>query len=335
MSDTWGLTKIWNDSLDVDKHRPYEERDYVWASELGGSFYDRYWKMQGRVPTTPPNLRSRRKFQGGNLTEWIVLQILSRAGVLKSTQEYITYEDGPIRVTGKADFVAGGEIQLLSESDLQTLPESFADAADTIIKQLQETHPEGLREVNIEVKSCSDMVFDRYQIEPSPQHALQAFHYAFNTDRPTLLVYVSRDSFQICEWVIMPNSEKYKKLYFKDLDRMIEILDTYRNPEPESIDCKEPLLVWSGGKFSSNWKVEYSNYLTDYGFERPEEYSKPAKSFATRLSNVAKKIREEKKLTKINYATIQDGIDFFPEVKDIFVKLGVEAELLEEEEIKV
>lgn len=332
MSDTWGLTKIWNDSLDVDKHRPYEERDYVWASELGGSYYDRYWKMHGHVPTTPPNLRSRRKFQGGNLTEWIVLQILSRAGVLKSTQEYITYEDGSIRVTGKADFVAGGEIQLLSESDLQTLPESFADAADTIITQLQESHPEGLREVNIEVKSCSDMVFDRYQIKPSPQHALQAFHYAFNTGRPTLLVYVSRDSFQICEWVIMPNSEKYKKLYFRDL----ELMEKYLALDEDSVEIiREPLLVWKAGKFSSNWKVEYSNYLTDYGFETPELYGKPAKSFATRLSNVAKKIREEKKLTKINYQTLREGIEFWPQAKDIFIKLGVEAELLEPEEVTV
>src|ERR1039458_2049931 len=108
MSKDWNLTSIWNQSFDVIEEREIVARDYCYASELGGSFYDRYYKMQGRIPTTPPNLRSRRKFQGGNLTEWIVLQILQRAGVLKGSQEYITYEGDPIRVTGRADFVAGG-----------------------------------------------------------------------------------------------------------------------------------------------------------------------------------------------------------------------------------
>ena len=211
MSKAWNLTSIWNESLDVDNQREVVARDYAWASELGGSFYDRYWKMKGRIPTTPPNLRARRKFQGGNLTEWIVLQILSRAGVLKSSQEYITYEGDPMRVTGKADFVAGGEIQLLSESDLLALPESFAAVAESIVTKLQESHPEGLRHVNIEVKSCAGMMFERYELAPSPQHELQAFHYALNTDRPTLLIYVSRDDFRICQYIILPDDQKLLK----------------------------------------------------------------------------------------------------------------------------
>lgn len=336
MSNSWGLTSIWNASLDVDNHREYVARDYCYASELGGSYYERYWKMKGRVPTTPPNLRSRRKFQGGNLTEWIVLQILARAGVLKSSQEYITYEDGPIRVTGRADFTAGGDIQLLSESDLQTLPESFADAAEEIIKKLQELHPEGLREVNIEVKSCSGIMFERYELAPSPQHTLQAFHYAYNTNRPTLLIYVSRDDFRICEWPILSKNEKYLKLYQEDIKKMAHIIDIKEDDVSEYIyqgkPVKEQLLVWNAGKFSSNWKIEYSNYLTDYGFEYPEQYGKPAKSFALRLTNVAKKIKEGKELTKINYKTLKEGVEFFPEASDIFAKMGVDMNLINEQE---
>lgn len=323
-SSDWNLSSIWNESFDSIKDREIEPRDYCYASELGQSYWDRYWRMKGRKPTTPPNLRARRKFQGGQLTEWIVLQILARAGVLKSTQEYIVNDDGPLRVTGRADFVAGGEIKLLTESDLQALPESFASVAESIVARLKESHPDGLREVNVEVKSTAGSMFDKYLIAPATHHALQAYHYAHNTDRPTLLIYVSRDDFRICTWVILPHSEKYGKLYQKDLDKMAEVIsiasvveeDAYTTFDPELDNFKEPLLVWAGGKFSSNWKITYSNYLTDYGYEYPEAYDKPAKSIALRLNNIVKKLKEGKELTKVNLATLEECYKFYPEAEE-------------------
>lgn len=322
----WDLTSIWNDSLDIEKSREYVKRDHCYASELGRGFYDRYWKMKGRVPTSPPSLRARRKFQGGNLTEWIVLQILARAGVLKNSQEYITYEDGPIKVTGRADFMAGGEIQLLSKSDLQALPESFADSAEFIVAQLKEKHPEGLREVNLEVKSCAGIMFEKYQASPSTHHCLQAFHYAKNTDRPTMLVYVSRDDFRICSYLILPDSEQWGQLYDEDLKKMSWVVTipeknideaSYRG-EP----IKEPLLTWDGTRFSKNFEIEYSSYLTDYGYERPDQYSEPAASIARRLNNIVKKIREDKPIDgKVNLKTLEDCYKFYPGAEEIIVNL--------------
>ena len=317
MTKDWNLTLVWNESLDVDRQREIVARDYVYASELGRGFYDRYWKMKGRVPTTPPNLRSRRKFQGGNLTEWIVLQILARAGVLKGSQEYITYEDGLIRVTGRADFVAGGEIKLLSETDLQALPESFADAAESIVTQLQKKHPKGLREVNIEVKSCAGVMFDKYEQAPSTFHALQAFHYAKNTNRPTMLVYVSRDDFRLCSFLILPDSEQWGKLYDEDLKGIAGFVEL---PEDEVKELKEPLLVYSSetGRFSKNWEVEYSGYLTDYGFDRPDLYADPAASVARRLTNITKKIQAGKAIDgKVNQKTLEECYAFYPEAEEI------------------
>lgn len=331
MGDSWSLAQVWNKSLDNVPQRELEQRDYVWASELGGSFYDRYWKMKGRQPTTPPNLRTRRKFEAGNLIEWVILQVLNRAGVLKSTQEHFVDESGPIKVTGRLDFEAGGEIQ---DADFSDLPETIEGISEATIASLREKFPDGLDHVNIEVKSCAGTMFERYELAPGPQHALQAFIQAKATNRPTLLVYVSRDDLRICEWKILPESEKYQKLLDKDLEKIAYIYEYGEDVGVMNKDTretkllieywKEPLLQWSAGKFSSNWKVEYSNYLTDYGFEFPEQYGKPAKSIALRLNNIVKKIKEGKPLTKVNDATLVECYAFYPQAEEIINKLQEE-----------
>ena len=64
MSDLrWSFFKVWNDSLENGKDREYKARDYMWASEIGGSMIDRYLKMKGELPSNPPNARSLRKFE--------------------------------------------------------------------------------------------------------------------------------------------------------------------------------------------------------------------------------------------------------------------------------
>lgn len=311
----WSFAGIWNAALDVNPKREYEPRDYIWASELNGSYYDRYFKMKGRTPTTPPNLRSRRKFEGGNLSEWIVKQILIRAGILTSSQEYITYA-GVLKVTGRADLRAGGEIKLLTADDLDDLPDTFAIMAEVMVAKLQEKYPDGLADMNLEVKSCSGMMFERYLKAPSIMHGLQAFHYAYNTQRPTMLVYVSRDDFRIAEWIILPKSRKWLQLYKKDIEAMKIFLTS--TPKEIKASGKEPLLAWDGEKFQKNWKIEYSSYLTDYGYKRPDLYAKPAQSYALRLTNIVKKVRVGKPVDgKVNVKTLEECYKFYPEAEEI------------------
>lgn len=317
MSKAWSFAGIWNRTLAINPPRERTPRDYVWASELGGSYYDRYFKMKGRKPTTPPNLRSRRKFEGGNLTEWIVTQILDRATILEASQEYITYE-GPLRVTGRADLRAGGKIMRLSEWDTEDLPETFGAMAEVMIDRLRERYPDGLEDVNLEIKSCSGIMFERYMKAPSPVHGLQAFHYAYNTKRPTMLVYVSRDDFRIAEWAILPGSKKWLSLYEDDLYEMKKMLTLKSKTVKASY--KEPLLSWNkeSGRFSKNWKVEYSNWLTDYGFKKPDHYAKPAQSCALKLSNIVKRIRDGKPVEgKVNVKTLEGCYEFYPEAEAI------------------
>lgn len=335
MSDTnnnWSFSNVWNEALDAMPERGIEPRDYIWASELGRGMYDRYHKMHGRKATTPPNLRARRKFEAGNLTEWVLQQVLARAGVLKSTQERIYYRDGAMVVSGRCDYMAGGMVQELDEVFLEGLPESFIAIAQVAIAHLKERFPNGLREQGIELKSCAAIMFDRYLEAPGQHHALQAFHYAHNQRQPYILEYVSRDDLRMCSWVILPDSEKWQKLYDADITRMAEVYKM--SPEEVEAEVKEPLLNYDEktGKFKKNFEVEYSLYLTDYGFEYPEQYAKPAQSYSLRLSNVIKKIRAEAKLTKINYKTMAEGFQFFPAAKPIFLELGIDESLLPEVE---
>lgn len=310
---SWSLSTIWNECLDLDRQREYQPRDYIWASELGRGFYDRYWKMHGRKPTTPPNLRAKRKFEAGNLTEWVVTQILRRANVLQATQQHITYDNGEMKVTGRCDFIAGGRPTL---DDTTDLPEGLAEVSQAVIERLYENGE--LDEQILELKSCSGMMFERYLIAPSKNHALQNFHYAHQLRKPGRLIYLSRDDLRMAEWPIDPDSEKWEELYEADINGMA---DFYNLSEDEVGDHKEPLLLFEDGKFRKNFEVEYSGYLTDYGFDRPDLYAEPAGKLCGRINRVVTRITESKKLTKLNEEAIIDTIKFYPPAEQIINEL--------------
>lgn len=309
----WGLARVWNDTLDRPNTFDAKERNYIWASELGWSFYDRYYKMKGRKATTPPNYRARRKFEAGNLTEWAVKQVLVRAGIYLGSQDYVQYESERMNVTGRLDFIAGGKVLPADYSDL---PDIFGSIAEAAVARLTESYPDGLRKQILEIKSCSGVMFERYLIAPNPNHVLQAFHYAHNLNLPANIVYISRDDFRVTEWAILPDEPRLLKKYLADIDKMADIFE--RDDPP-----KEPLLEYNPYKkrFSKNPRVEYSNYLTDYGFERPDLYAEKAGKIATRLNNAVKRIKTGKELTKLNIEAIELGLDFYPEIQPILNKL--------------
>jgi hypothetical protein len=304
----WNLAKVWNASLDVDRQREYEPRDYIWASELGGSYYDRYWKMKGRKPTTPPNQRAKRKFEAGNLSEWVVLQVLRRAELLQTTQQHITFDNGVMKVTGRCDFVAGGRAKL---DDLSDLPEGLSTISQAVLERLHEGGD--LDERILELKSCSGIMFERYISAPAKYHALQLFHYVHNLQKSGRLVYLSRDDLRMVEWTIAPDSKEWQELYEQDISKMAEV---YKLPEKEIEKYKEPLLVFEDNKFKKNFRVEYSNYLTDYGYKRPDQYAEPAGKLAGRINRVITRINEGKKLTKLNEEAIKDVIKFYPSAEE-------------------
>ena len=108
--DSWTLANVWNTSIENREERIISSRDHLWASELGRQDADLYLKLMGETPTNPPNNRSLRKFEAGNIWEWIIKLILMRAGVYQETQKRVEFrKDGWLPVTGKLDYIAGGK----------------------------------------------------------------------------------------------------------------------------------------------------------------------------------------------------------------------------------
>jgi hypothetical protein len=163
----WSIYKIWNNSLLEREERPVEPRERLWASELGKSVVDNYLKLKGEKPTNPPNARSLRKFEAGNIWEWIVELILKRAGILQDAQRWTMYQyPGLLPVSGRLDFTAGGKPdyeKAKRELDGLMLPNVFLKAGKAIVEYLIKEFPDGLETKVIEVKSVSSFMFDNFE----------------------------------------------------------------------------------------------------------------------------------------------------------------------------
>lgn len=311
MENTWSLAKIWNQSFETRPDRPYEPRDRIWASELGGSYLDRYLKMKGEEPSNPPNSRSLRKFEAGNLFEAIIGYVLKRAGVFISGQDRLEYQiPGLLPVSGKLDFLAGGKVdydKALStiETEFSWLPESISRATVGIVKDLKEKYPDGLKEIVLEVKSCSAFMFENYERKgtASPQHKLQLFHYLKTLGKDEgHVVYVCRDDLRLLE-VGITNPSPIEELYKKDIETMTGYFKAGEQPPKEN-----PLVFDADfGRFSANWKVAYSGYLTKiYGLKDQKEFDDLYKPTSERWNRVLGRVKENKELTKNNLEALEE-----------------------------
>lgn len=275
----WSFFGVWNDSLLNRKERPMSPRDYMWASELGGAHVDRYLRMKGTTPTNPPNARSLRKFQAGNIWEWLIAHVLKRAGILIDSQNHLKYQyDGMLEVTGKLDMLAGGSPdwdKAIAEVKMLELPELLEQASLEIINQLRTKYGNELKKIILEVKSCSSFMFDRYERtgKANPHHIMQLFHYLKAMDMPEgHIVYVCKDDCRMIELPVFntpDGNSPAEQMYRADIAAMTISYRKDIQPEVE----QEVIFAEDMGKFQKNWKVEYSGYLTMlYGYSEPEAY---------------------------------------------------------------
>lgn len=325
---TWSFWRIWNQSLEQREERILKPRDRIWATEIGGAFVDRYLKMKGVQPSNPPNARSLRKFEAGNIWESIVGYVLSRAGILKKRGEWLKYQyPGLLPVAGKLDFIAGGEPDydeafMLIQKEFDWLPEFISRATQTIVQRLKEQYPNGLAEIILEIKSCSSFMFELYEKknEASPHHKFQNFHYLKAKDyREGHIVYVCKDDARIIEIGVL-NPSALEGDYRKD----IEIMTSYYNSNTQP-PLEKPIVFnkWFT-KFSANWKVEYSQYLTYlYGLKDQKEFDDRYKPVVERWNRVLERIAEGKDMTDNNKAAIgemeREGFNI-EEIKKYIVK---------------
>src|SRR5688500_5041765 len=261
----WEFASVWNQSLIVRPERPFVPRDYVWASEIGGAMIDRYLKMNGVKPSNAPNNRSLRKFQAGDIWEWLCALVLKRAGILIEQQTKLSYQyPGLLRVSGKLDFLAGGQPnwrRARKELSFLGLPEMLQNASLAIIDQIESRFgDEPLKTLVLEIKSCSSFMYAKYEKtkQANANHRSQAFHYLKAGEmNEAHVVYVCRDDCLLLEFPIL-NPSSVESEYLADLTEITNHILTKTQPAIE----REILFDSERFRFEKNWKVEYSNYLT-------------------------------------------------------------------------
>lgn len=313
---SWSLYKTWNESLENRVERPLKKRDYVWASEIGGSMIDRYLKMNAVPQSNPPNARSLRKFEAGNIWEWLLEFVLKRAGILLDSQEWVNHQyPDLLRVTGKLDFLAGGRPDWdKARQEVLTigLPEAINKATLAIIDRLQGTHgTQRLKEIVLECKSVSSFMMDRYERtkEANPNHRGQTFHYLKGKGLSEgHVIYICKDDCRMLE-IGVYNPSPAEDEYKSDLRTITRFISEGTEPDKE----KEVLFDEVEFRFSTNWKVEYSGYLKMlYGYDEPIHYRENWDKRVAGFNRVFKRCVADKKMTDKNKIILEDVLPLFP-----------------------
>lgn len=269
MAENWSLSEIWNEAA-LKEDRPMKKRNYVYATEIGGAMYDRFLKMTAVPYTNPPTNRSMRKFLAGNIWEHTVKQILISSGVYKRDEikvDAVPYDDC-LPVHGRLDFIAGGLIdgdEAFKRLAALALPDYLFNVGKKIIESLEGKE---LMEKIIELKSCSTFAMDKVDKLNAPilQHTLQGTHYEKNAHMPADIVYICKDDCRMAQFSI--DLAVSEPLYREDLLKITEIMQKGKKPPLEPLTKFDTML----GKFTRNLHVEYSPYLSHYGFDTPEDY---------------------------------------------------------------
>ena len=317
---SWSFQNIWNESLEQRENWKLKPRNHIWASELGGAYIDRYYKMKGVVPSNPFDPRSLRKFEAGRIFEWIVEMVLKRAGILLSVQEWVEFQyPGLMRVTGKLDHLAGGKPNwdLVKEKLVANeLPPFILRTALAVIKHFSEKYPNGLDNIILEIRSVGSFMFHSYKTfrMPDPKHSLQLFHYLKAKDMPEgHLVYISKDDLCIAE-IGVKNPSSFEKDYEAD----ISLMTGY--PKKESPPPAEKCIIFDkiAGRFAVNWKVGYSQYLTKvYGFKNQNAFDKKFKPTVARWNRVLRRVVYGRMVTVDNKKALKEMKDKFPNINGL------------------
>jgi len=317
---SWSFANIWNESLACREERKLEPRERIWASELGGPMLDRWYKMKGVKPSNPFGFRPLRKFEAGNLFEWITAVVLNRAGILIEQQRWLRYQyDGLLPVTGRLDHLAGGKPDWGKAEAAFTngeFPEFISRAAAAIVKHFRTKHPNGLRRVVLEIKSVGSNLFHRYDVfrMADPRHRLQLFHYLkAGNFKEGHLVYVSKDDLCLVEIGVFANPA-LEEAYRKDIEQITGCLKSKTPPEKEKPIAFDDVA----GRFYVNWKVSCSQYLTKaYGFPSRANFEARYKSRVARWNRVLGRLASGKKMTDDNKEAMEEMRAEFPDLDEL------------------
>lgn len=336
----WSLSKMWNLALEQTEEREIVPRDRIYASELGRSDVDIWLKMQGTIPTNPPNDRAHRKFHAGDLYEWFVFLVLKKCGILINKQLPVkTTLEGCVEVSGRLDFIVGGipdyetgqkKIDELIEA--LEMPPLFHQVTSNFIQILKAEYPDGLDEKVIEVKSTA--VFGFNKVEKTNKalagHDLQNFHYAKGLNMEGSLCYISRDDLRMYEIPILPNDQKLNERYEAKIKSISGYYKEKQMPPPE------PTILFDEDtfKFSKNFNVEYSPFLKKlYNIDNPDDYDKLFKQRIASWNRVLVRVVKGDKMTPKNIETLDDARTFGFNIDEIIKTVISNKPKVDEEEI--
>lgn len=330
----WRLDNIWNEALHTIPERPLQPRNYIYASELGGAYIDRYLKMNAVPMTNKPNDRSLRKFSAGHTFEWIVGLVLTMAGVLKAKQLRGEFQlPGQLAVAGKFDFIAGGqvdwdaaeakvkELQSLFSVSLSDMPPIVFHAVEKILARFRgEFQNNPLKEVVFECKSVSSFMSDKLERtnEPMSHHVLQCQHYLLANDMDeAYLFYISKDDMKAYQFSVL-NDKKTLARYAADVRQMTEYYNAgfdKKNPTKFAPPMEQEVTFDDATfRFNTNYRIEYSNYLTMlYGYASPMAYREFWDSRVSGWNRVFRRVATGQNITAKNKEIIDDAITVFPD----------------------
>jgi len=315
----WNFSYVWNKALENATQREYEPRERIWATELGKAPVDVYLLMKGEKPTNPPNARSLRKFEAGNMFEWIVGLILKRAGIIESAQERVEYQyPGLCLVSGRIDFIAGGKPDFekaKAEIEAFELPEMFYRGFEQIVEHLKAKYPNGLASKPLEIKSVSSFMFEA--IERSGKalanHRLQLTHYLKAKDMNVgHLIYICRDDMRMIEIPVVMNERTEAEYKAAIALRSGYFLHDEMPPLEKAINWDTDFKKFT----KNNMGMAYSGYLTKlYGIKDQAEFDAKYQPMQIRFNRTLKRLATGAKITPKNEEALAEmrGMGFDPE----------------------
>lgn len=310
INEPWGLANVWNKALEKAERREITERDYLWATDMSKSLVDVWLQLKGEKPSNEPNARSLRKFEAGDVFEWIVKLILMRAGLLRRAQLPVEYQyKGLMRMSGRIDYLAGGKPdteRIKKELEAMDLPEVFKRAGERIIAHIKRKYPEGLPEMPFEVKSIASFGADAMErTNRSIQSHRTQMKFYLNGSRydKGMLIYICRDDLRMFEFLIQRSDKDVEK----EIKKFCQDITEYWRRDEQPPNEEEIIFDWDAGKFNKNLKIEYSNYLKKlYGFKEPRKYSELVSPVVSRWNRVMSRIKHGERMTKNNQEAINE-----------------------------
>lgn len=288
----WTFSQIWQENFNMLQDRPLQKRNHIYASELGGSFYDRYLKMNAVPYSNPFNPRSKGKMYAGKFFESVVKMVLIGTGIYQKAQLRSEVElKNCLRVSGRMDFIAGGNIDWdAAKVNAETMKQMFAfcfddlspfvnHMTDNIVTHFQNLFGKSpLMPKIMEVKSVSGFVYQLIERGGKPRrgHPLQTLHYLLGSKEieKGLITYISREDVSMQEFDITAEKALLKE-YKDDVATMTHYYNEGATNFKKHIPPTDPEVQFEEAsfKFVKNNKVEYSPYLTmGYGYKSIEEF---------------------------------------------------------------